>query len=129
MSTDDADREAKLEVIISYLLIAGVVSAVILEAVGISLYFGAFGNLQYSQAQNVYITGDNFFAFAAAQIQLVFTSHSAVLFMTLGIIILILTPYARAIASLAYFAWEGNRKYVVITLFVLVVLTISLIVH
>ncbi len=127
--TDDKDREAKLEVIISYLLIIGVVSAVILEVIGLVLYFGAFGNLQYSQAPKVYITGDNFFAFAATQIQNLFISENAVLFMTLGIVVLILTPYTRAIASLTYFAWEGNYKYVLITLFVIVVLTISLALH
>ncbi len=127
--TDDADREAKLEVIISYLLIIGVVAAVVLEAIGMALYFGAFGNLQYSQAPNVYVHGEDFFSFAAAQFQQLFVSANAVLFMTLGIIILVLTPYIRAIASCIYFGWEKNWRYVLITLFVLVVLTISLILH
>lgn len=126
---DDADREAKLEVIISYLLIIGVVTAVVLEAIGIGLYYGAFGNLQYSQAPNVYVRGENFFSFIAAQFQRLFVSENAVFFMTLGIIILILTPYVRAIASCIYFGWEKNWRYVLITLFVLVVLTLSLALH
>ena len=122
-------REPKLESIISYLLIIGVITSVILEIIGLILYFGAYGNLQVSQAPNVYINGENFFAFIVERLQNLFVSENAILFLTLGIIILILTPYVRAIASLVFFAWEGNRKYVFITLFVLVVLTISLILH
>jgi uncharacterized membrane protein len=122
-------REPKLESIISYLLIIGVITSVVLEIIGLVLYFGAYGNLQVSQAPNVYINGENFFAFIIERLQNLFVSENALLFLTLGIIILILTPYARAIASLVFFAWEGNRKYVLITLFVLVVLTISLILH
>jgi uncharacterized membrane protein len=130
MTADGIDkREPKLESIISYLLIIGVITSVILEIIGLVLYFGAYGNLQVSQAPNVYINGENFFAFIVERLQNLFVSENAILFLTLGIIILILTPYARAIASLIFFAWEGNRKYVLITLFVLVVLTISLILH
>jgi uncharacterized membrane protein len=130
MTTDGIDkREPKLESIISYLLIIGVITSVILEIIGLVLYFGAYGNLQVSQAPNVYINGENFFAFIVERLQNLFVSENALLFLTLGIIILILTPYARAVASLVFFAWEGNRKYVLITLFVLVVLTISLILH
>ncbi len=130
MTADGIDkREPKLESIISYLLIIGVITSVILEIIGLILYFGAYGNLQVSQAPNVYINGENFFAFIVERLQNLFVSENAVLFLTLGIIILILTPYARAIASLVFFAWEGNRKYVLITLFVLVVLTLSLALH
>jgi len=54
---------------------------------------------------------------------------SAILFMTAGIMVLILTPYIRVIASVIYFGWEKNFKYVLITLFVLVVVTLSLALH
>ncbi len=121
--------ESKLETIISYLLIIGVATSVTFEAIGIALYFGAYGNLQVSDAPNVFITGENFFAFIAATVQNLFVSENALLFMTVGIIVLILTPFIRAITSCIYFAWEKNSKYVVITLFVLAVLTISLILH
>ncbi len=121
--------ETKLETAISYLLIIGVGASVILEAIGIALYFGAFGNVQISHAQNVFITGENFFAFVVEKFQSVFVSDNAVLFMTLGIVILILTPYIRAITSVVYFGRERNHKYVLITLFVLVVLTASLALH
>jgi uncharacterized membrane protein len=58
-----------------------------------------------------------------------FNGVTAVAFITVGIIVLILTPYIRAVTSLVYFVWEKNRYYVLITLFVLVVLTLSLALH
>jgi uncharacterized membrane protein len=124
-----ADKENKLEAIISVLLIAGVVLSVSLEVIGIILYFGAYGNVTVSQSPNVYIAGENFFAFIYQTLQDLFVSENVLLFLTLGVIILILTPYIRAITSFVYFAWERNRPYVLITLFVIVVLTISLALH
>jgi uncharacterized membrane protein len=121
--------ETKLETIVSYLLMVGVVVSVILEAIGITLYYGTFGNVQVSQNQAVFISGKNFFAFIIYQTQHLLGSQNAILFMTLGLIILILTPYIRAITSVIYFAWEKHYKYVLITLFVLIVLTISLALH
>ena len=121
--------ESKLETIISYLLILGVVVSVLLEVVGIVLFYGAYSNLQVSQDKTVFITGDNFFVFISDKVQNLFVSENALLFMTLGIVILILTPYVRAITSFVYFAWEKNRNYVLITLFVLGVLTASLALH
>jgi len=121
--------EAKLETIISYLLIAGVIVSLILEAIGIILYYGTYGNVQVSQNPNVFIIGQNFFAFIIYQTQHLFGMQNALLFMLLGLIILILTPYIRAITSVIYFAWEKHYKYVLITLFVLIVLTVSLALH
>ena len=121
--------ETKLETIVSYLLIVGVVVSVILEVIGITLYYGTYGNVQVSQNQAVFIRGMDFFAFIIYQTQHLLGSQNALLFMTLGLIILILTPYIRAITSVIYFAWERHYKYVLITLFVFVVLTISLALH
>jgi uncharacterized membrane protein len=121
--------ETKLETIVSYLLIVGVIVSVILEAIGITLYYGTYDNVQVSQNPTVFISGKNFFAFIIYQTQHLLGTQNALLFMTLGVIILILTPYIRAITSVIYFAWEKHYKYVLITLFVLVVLTLSLALH
>jgi uncharacterized membrane protein len=121
--------ETKLETVVSYLLIIGVIVSVILEVIGITLYYGTYGNVQVSQNQAVFISGKNFFAFIVYQTQHMLGTQNALLFMTLGAIILILTPYIRAITSVIYFAWEKHYKYVLITLFVLVVLTLSLALH
>jgi uncharacterized membrane protein len=121
--------ENKLETAISYLLITGVAISVMLETIGMALYFGSFGNLQISRIPAVFVTGENFFAFTLSKIESLFVSENSYLFMTLGIIVLLLTPYLRAIASFGFFVWEKNRKYALITLFVLLVLTVSLAVH
>ena len=130
MSTSSlGSGESKLETIISYILIIGVVVSVVFEVIGLALFYGAYGNLQISQDKSVFISGQNFFAFIIDQILHLFSSQNALLFITLGLIILILTPYIRAITSALYFAWEKHYKYVLITLFVLIVLTASLALH
>lgn len=129
MTTLEADREVKLELLISYLLIIGVITAVVLEVIGITLYYGTYGNMAYSQAPNVYITGENFFAFVIERLQNLLVTENALAFMTAGIIVLVMVPFVRAIASCLYFAWEKNWKYVAITLFVIAILTISLAFH
>ncbi len=121
--------ESKLETIISYVLIIGVVVSVAFEVVGIALFYGTYGNLQISQDKSVFISGQNFFAFIIDQIRHLFGSQNALSFIIIGLIILILTPYIRAITSALYFAWEKHYKYVLITLFVLIVLTASLALH
>jgi uncharacterized membrane protein len=123
------DKETKLEAIVSSLLVVGVVTSVLLEVVGIGLYFGTYGNVAVSSSPSVYISGENFFAFVIEKMQNLFVQENALLFMTIGIVVLILTPYIRAITSCIYFGWEKNAKYVAITLFVLVVLTLSLALH
>ena len=121
--------ETKLEVIVGYLLIAGVAASVILEVIGIILFYGTYGNTQVSQNPAFFINGENFFTFIFQQTQHLFGTQNSLLFMTLGLVILLLTPYVRAIASVVYFGWEKNRKYIAITMFVLAVLTASLILH
>jgi uncharacterized membrane protein len=121
--------ETMLEVFIGYLLIAGVITSVVLESIGIILFYGTYGNTQVSQNQAFFIKGNDFFSFIVQQTQHLFGSQNALLFMTLGFIALLLTPYMRAITSVIYFGWEKNAKFVVITVFVLLVLTLSLVLH
>ncbi len=129
MTTGLGSGENKLEAIIGYLLIGGVALSVVLEVIGIVLFYGAYGNTQIYQDPAFFISGENFFAFLVQQTQNLFASENALAFMTLGVIVLLLTPYIRAITSVIYFGWEKNRKYVAITLFVLIVLTVSLALH
>ena len=120
---------SKLETSISYLLIGGVMISLLLEVIGIIIFYRSYGKLAISQDASVFIQGHNFFSFIYQQFQGGHTEGSAILFMTSGIIVLILTPYIRLIASAIYFGWEKNIKYVLITLFVLVVVTLSLTLH
>lgn len=121
--------ESKLETGISYLLIAGVIVSLVLEIVGIIILYHSYGHLAISQDKGMFLQGHDFFSFIYQQFQGKHAVGSAVLFMTAGIIVLILTPYIRVIASVIYFGWGKNIKYVLITLFVLVVVTISLSLH
>ena len=57
------------------------------------------------------------------------TGFRVVKLMTLGLITLISTPYIRVITSVIYFTWEKNRKYLLVTLFVLILLTANLALH
>lgn len=121
--------ESKLETTISYLLMIGVIFSLILEIIGLILFYYSFTNLNILESEVVFIHGDNFFSFVKTLFQGENIQNNAILFMTLGSIALISTPYIRVITSVIYFAWEKNRKYLLVTLFVLVILTISLALH
>ena len=122
--------ESKLETAISYLLIIGVVLSLALEIAGIAIFYKSHGNLDILlQDKAMFIQGRNFFSF----LYLLFAGDSmqntGVFLMTLGVATLILTPFVRVIASALYFAWRKDARYVLITAFVLIALTLSLALH
>jgi len=122
--------ESKLETIISYLLIVGVVLSLMLETAGIVIFYRSRGNLDILLADKaLFLQGQNFFIFLGELLKGAHMSNNGILLMTLGIVTLVLTPFIRVIASALYFAWRKDIKYVLITAFVLVVLTISLALH
>lgn len=128
-STRRGSGEWGLEAAISYLLITGVIISLVLEMTGMILYYRTYGNLAILFDRAVMLSGHDFFSFLY---ELFFTNSgpgAAIWFMTAGIALLILTPFLRVVVSVFYFGWEKNFKYVVITLFVLVVLTLSLSLH
>jgi uncharacterized membrane protein len=120
--------ESKLETAISYLLISGVVISLLLEIAGVTLYLRSHGNLIISHGQEIFIQGRDFFSFIF-QLWGNHTTGAAILLMIAGVVVLILTPFIRIIVSAVYFGWEKNWKYVFITLFVLLVITLSLTLH
>ena len=121
--------EAKVESASSYMLIIGVVTSLALEVIGIALFYRAYGSLGISQDQSMFIHGRDFFTFIYSQFKEGPGKGLPLLFMTAGAVVLMLTPYIRVIMSVLYFGWEKNIKYAIITLFVLAVLTASLIFH
>ena len=130
MKTNRPDNsEDKFEKVISYLLMTGVVLSILLEVVGVVMFYHAYGNLNISQQPGMFIKGHDFFSFIYQQIQNRSTTTPALLFMIAGIVVLILTPYIRVIASFLCFSWQKNWKYVIFTLFVLIVVTLSLTLH
>jgi uncharacterized membrane protein len=121
--------ESKLETVISWLLIIGVIISLLLEIGGIAMYYHAYGQLGISTDQSMFIQGKNFFTFLYDQFRTGQTGSGAARLMIGGIVILMLTPYLRVVVSALYFAREKNMKYVVITMFVLIILTLSLLKH
>ena len=120
--------DTKLEGVISYVLIIGVVTSLLFEVAGIIFFYRVYGSLAVFHESQMFLRGENFFIFLAR----LFSGSSVswpLRVITLGIAILVLTPYVRAMLSVIYFAVHRNGKYLVITLFVFTILTISLLVH
>ena len=128
MSQNKLEAGAQLERLIGYILIAGVVLSLALLGTGMVLYYIDYGNFNTSRDPQVYIHGKDFFTFIAAQIGGTSGSLSLRL-ITLGIAVLMLTPFIRVLISAIYFGMQKNIKFVVLTIFVLAVLTISLTLH
>jgi uncharacterized membrane protein len=122
--------ESRLETIISYLLIIGVVLSIVLEIAGIAIFYSSRSNLGIIlDDRAMFIQGRDFFAFLYQIFVRKPTQGTGIFLMTLGVATLILTPFVRVIASALYFAWKKDSKYVLITAFVLVAITISLALH
>ncbi len=120
------NAESKFERIIGYILISGGVISLFFEVAGIILYYRSYGQFKILEDKAVFIHGKNFFYFLVELIQGKYIQQKALWLMTLGIAILMLTPYLRVVLSVIHFSREKNVKYVLITLFVLALLTMSL---
>jgi uncharacterized membrane protein len=116
----------KFEKAISYLLISGVIISLILEVLGMALFYHTHGRLAFSESKAVFIHGTSYFSFFLGLLRAGPPGAKGISLMTLGIAVLILTPYLRVIMSVVYFALDRNIKYALITLFVLILLTLSL---
>jgi len=122
--------EEKLELAISYILIVGVLLSVAIEAVGIVAYYSSNRNLSIVFQPNLAMSGADFFGYTNSVIQgILLGTWTPMQILALGIILLMITPYLRVVASVIYFGFAKNTKYLFITLFVLVVLTASLLAH
>jgi uncharacterized membrane protein len=120
---------SKFEPAIGYLLVFGVVTSLVLVGIGILFFYFDFGRLAISEKKAMFLCEQNFFAFLWDFSRGGNVQGRGIWLMTLGIAILILTPYARVIMSVVYFIAMRDIKYTLITLFVLVLLTLSLLLH
>jgi len=122
--------ESRLETVISYLLIAGVVVSLVLIVTGMVLFYLTYGQMNILLSdKDMFVQGNNFFNFIYRLVTGQYAVNNAVLFILLGIVVLLLTPFLRVVASVIYFAWRKEPRYVLITVFVLVVMTLSLALH
>lgn len=122
--------EEKLELGISYILIVGVLVSVAIEAAGIVSYYLSNRNLSIVFQSNYAMSGADFFSYTKSVIQGILQgTWTPLQILALGIILLMITPYLRVVASVIYFGFTKNTKYLLITLFVLAVLSASLLAH
>ncbi len=121
--------QPKLDHVIIGLLITGVAASIVLEIIGMVLFYRFRGSLTISTKATAFIQGHDLGFLAHHVTGMIREQGIDIFFMTLGIIVLILTPLARVIVSIAYFAFERDVKFLFITLFVLAVLSASLLIH
>ncbi len=115
--------DEKMEGVISLLLRIGVVSAAALVFAGGILYLYQQGNVfphyQTFQGEPSYLRSLGGILSSAASLD----SRGII---QLGLVLLVLTPVARVVFSVAAFAIQRDRLYVCVTLIVLIVLLYDL---
>jgi uncharacterized membrane protein len=99
------DRPTDLEILIPKMLRAGLQVSLLLMAAGLAVRFAAGPHV-----------GDSVSLFTLPAAVLALDPQGL---MGLGILVLLLTPIARVVASMGYFARLGDRPYVALTLIVL----------
>src|SRR5947199_267593 len=119
-------RGRDLETIISYILTIGVLVSLAVEAVGLGYYYATTESLQVDFTSRWQTSGNDFFAYAWGTLLSLGEGATPLSLIALGIVLLMVTPYLRVLASVLYFTVGRNPKYAVISLFVLAVLTVSL---
>jgi uncharacterized membrane protein len=114
----------RIETLVGYILLVGLLGSVILLLVGMAWHWLETGRLQLDYSMG----GMNLFRFIVTELQLLGRGTiNPRMIVSLGITVLLLTPYLRVLASLLYFAIaDHNIKYACFTSFVLAVLTYRL---
>jgi uncharacterized membrane protein len=117
-------RQLEMDVLVGYILLGGVLLSMALIIGGLSWKFIQSGGVRLEYE----LAGMNLFQFAVSEIHLAALGQIRPrLLINMGIVVLMLTPFFRVLASVVYFLVVlRNWKYTVFTLFVLLVLTGSL---
>lgn len=118
---------SRLETTIGWILVIGVVASVIFECAGLVLNYSQTRDLSLTLSPAWNVQSSNFFSFVASALPSVLTAPSAFSLVALGIVLLMLTPYARVVVSVVYYGVTKDYRYFGITLLVLTIITISLI--
>jgi uncharacterized membrane protein len=124
-STSKAEaRQFEMDVLVGYILLYGVVLSLLLICAGLIWRLINTGNLRFDYE----ISGMNLFQLVATELKLALHAELRPrLFLSLGIAVLMLTPFIRVLASVFYFMGVlKNWKYTLFTTIVLLVLTYSL---
>src|SRR5689334_18866264 len=116
-------REA-FETFVGRILRGGVVSSISLLVVGVVWNWRATGQTSFDYR----IEHMNLYEFLIGEVREIASgAFGPRLFVSLGIVALLLTPYLRVLASILFFGFvERDPKYTIFTTFVFAVLTYSL---
>jgi uncharacterized membrane protein len=100
-----------------------------LESGGIILNYLKTGDtsIMISPSSQWLVSREPFFGFASSTFRSALAGLTPVDLTALGVMVLLLTPYARIVAAVVYYAVERDWKYVSITLFVFAVVTCGLV--
>ena len=115
--------EQRTEIVIAYLLRAGVLTAATVVIVGAVLYLGAHPGARVDY--RTFHAVPDALRTVHGIVHTAFTGDSRSV-MQLCLLVLIATPIVRVMFSVAAFAIEGDRMYVFFTMLVLTVLLYSL---
>lgn len=113
-----------MEILVGSILQYGLLLSVALLVAGLAWHWIATHQL----GTEYLVAGVNLFQFLLSDVrQAISGTLRPRLLVSLGLAVLMMTPYTRVMASLAYFAFvERNWKYTLFTAFVFVVLSYSL---
>lgn len=122
--SNEESSQIQMDEVLGYILLGGVLVSMALITIGLLWRYAKTGGTSLDYR----ITGMNLAEFVVTEFRIVFHGTlSPRLFINLGIVILMLTPFFRVAASVFYFMIGlRNWKYTVFTGFVLAVLTYSL---
>ncbi|HXW37976.1 MAG TPA: DUF1634 domain-containing protein [Nitrososphaerales archaeon] len=121
-----SDDLRRLETAISWILKIGVVSSGILAASGLILAYLQTGSANLTLSPQWQVPTRSFFSFVFEAGPSLTSNPSPMNIVALGIVLLMLTPYTRVVASVIYFGKVRDVKYLCITLLVLIIITSSL---
>ncbi|HKC71707.1 MAG TPA: DUF1634 domain-containing protein [Terriglobales bacterium] len=117
-------RQLEMDVLVGYILLGGVLLSMALIVAGLFWKYLQTGGVRLEYE----LAGMNLFQFVVSEIHLAAIGQIRPrLLINMGIVVLMLTPFFRVLASVVYFLVVlKNWKYTAFTLFVLLVLTGSL---
>jgi uncharacterized membrane protein len=121
---DKQRLEVDMDMLVGYILLIGVLLSLLLILIALTWKWKLTGNVEFEYK----LSGLNFFQLAMHEFRLVAAgSVSPRLMLSLGILVLMLTPFIRVLVSMVYFIVAlKNWKYTLFTAFVMVMLTYSL---
>ena len=119
-----AAAHQRMDVVVGYILLAGVLLSVVLVTAGLVWHWVREGSPRFDYT----LAGTTVFRFLVDDVRALAAGELRPrLLLNLGIAVLLFTPYLRVLSSVVYFAVvERNAKYTLFTSFVLATLTYTL---